>query len=287
MLLISYMGRLIRIGILGACLVLWMHTSVCAVTLTDSFTKDSSTNKQSMKKAVLKALRDHRKHIRVTYKGIEKDMKRLKNDNYMKLWESLQLEDGYHTGIVSGYCISNVEEEGIEYIDFQFNYLTTKKQEQYIDLKTRKIVKNIIKSNGKTRYAKVKGTHDYLIRHMRYDSKYYNPYYAFKKGKGLCMSYSLAFQRILQEMNIPCVYVKGKEHAWNMVKLGKYWYNVDVTWDDSIKNNSIKSNLVKNNPVISYRYFLRGDHNFPGHDLPKSSYIRKLKKSKYDYIHRE
>ena len=83
------------------------------------------------------------------------------------------------------------------------------------------------------------------------------------------MSYALAYQRILQEMNIPCIYVKGKNHAWNMVKLGKYWYNVDVTWDD--------------NTTIQYRYFLKSDKDFPGHKRPKSRLLSSLRKAKKSY----
>ena len=25
----------------------------------------------------------------------------------------------------------------------------------------------------------------------------------------------------------------GGDHGWNIVKLGQYWYNLDVTWDDT------------------------------------------------------
>ena len=70
-------------------------------------------------------------------------------------------------------------------------------------------------------------------------------------------------------MKRPCVYVKGKNHAWNMVKIGGYWYNVDVTWDDSRKDR--------------YYYFLKSDLDFPGHRRPKSRYLSSLKKAKYSY----
>ena len=82
------------------------------------------------------------------------------------------------------------------------------------------------------------------------------------------MSYALAFQRIMQEMKIPCMYVKGKDHAWNMVKLKGKWYFVDVTWDDSFGG---------------YKYFLKGTSDFSGHNIPKTLSIKRLKKARYAY----
>ena len=227
------------------------------------------TDYNQFKKTVIKALKAHKKHISVYYPGMEKRFDNKHNDNYLDLWNSLQIDNGYYTGVVSGYCISYLEGKhkgkNIRYMDFQFNYLTTKKQERYMERKANKIAGRF---KGKTRYEKIKGVHDYLISHMKYDAKYYNPYYAFKKGRGMCMSYSLAYQRILQELNIPCVYVKGKRHAWNLVKIGSYWYNVDVTWDDSTN---------------SYKYFLKGYNNFHPDELKKGSYIKKLKIARYGY----
>ena len=102
---------------------------------------------------------------------------------------------------------------------------------------------------------------------MQYDTRYYSPYDAFYRGRGLCMSYALAFQRLMQELDIPCIYIATNQHAWNMVKLEGYWYNVDVTFDDA---------------EGSYRYFLKSDADFPGHLRPKSGgyeYLTLAKKS--------
>ena len=104
---------------------------------------------------------------------------------------------------------------------------------------------------------------------MAYDERYYSPYDAFVKKRGLCMSYALAYQRIMQEMDIPCIYIKGDNHAWNMVKLGGYWYNVDVTWDDVGKG--------------SYQYFLKSDADCPGHKRPISQWYTSLRKAQYSY----
>lgn len=223
-------------------------------------------NEQKMIEQLQKSIKDHKTSISFYYPGIAKDFKRYQNKKnaYSEFFDKLAQRDGYTTGIISGSCIT-IRGIQVQYVTFQFGYLTTRKQERYIDKKVRSIIKQIGKGS---RVYKARAAHDYLIAHMQYDSNNFNPYYAFSKGRGMCMSYALAYQRILQEMEIPCIYVKGDQHAWNMVKIGRYWYNVDVTWDDN-KNR--------------YRYFLKSDSDFPGHKRPKSKWLKSLCKAKTSY----
>lgn len=223
-------------------------------------------DEEAMVRELLNGMKKHQTYFSFYYPGIAKDFKKYqkKSVKYMDFFDKLAQKDGYMTGIIAGSCIT-VNGAGVKYVIFQFGYLTTRKQEQYIDKKVRNIVKKIGKGS---RVSKAKAAHNYLIQHMRYDSGYYNPYYAFSKGRGMCMSYALAYQRILQEMRIPCIYIKEKNHAWNMVKIGKYWYNVDVTWDDRGNGN---------------RYFLKSDADFPGHKVPRSRWLDSLPRAKHSY----
>lgn len=224
-------------------------------------------NEKAMINNLVKGMKKHRTQFLYYYPGIHKDFKKYRKESksYATFFEKIAKKDGYLAGVVSGYCITICGEE-LQYVSIQLGYLTTKRQEHQIDKKVKKIVKRIGKGS---RVIRAKKAHDYLIDHMRYDTRYYNPYYAFSKGKGICMSYALAYQRILQEMKIPCIYVKGKNHAWNMVKIGKWWYNVDVTWDDRITGR--------------YRYFLKSDRDFSGHKRPKSKWLSSLRKAKQSY----
>ena len=223
-------------------------------------------NEEAMIRMLLKGMRKHQSYFSFYYPGIEKDFIRYRKNSsgYQSFLDKLAKKDGYITGVISGSCIS-VCGPDTKYVSFQFGYLTTKKQEKVINRKVKAIVKKIGKGGAA---IKAKKAHDYLIKHMRYDGKYYNPYYAFKKGRGICMSYALAYQRILQEMKIPCFYIKGENHAWNMVKIGKYWYNVDVTWDDA---------------GGGYRYFLKSDADFLGHKRPNTTWLKSLRKAKSSY----
>lgn len=223
-------------------------------------------NEQAMIKQLIVGMRKHKKRFSFYYPGITKDYKKYQSQfSYGSFMEKITRKDGYIAGIVSGFCMTI---QGIKkkYVTFQFGYLTTKWQEKRMN----KMVKRIAKRIGTGgRAERARKAHDYLIAHIQYDANFYNPYYAFFKGKGMCMSYALAYQRLLQEMKIPCVYIKGRNHAWNMVKIGAYWYNVDVTWDD--RRNG------------QYRYFLKTDSEFPGHKRPKSKYLSSLRKAVHSY----
>lgn len=54
----------------------------------------------------------------------------------------------------------------------------------------------------------------------------------------VCEGYAKTFQYILNIVGHSNVYVigtsKGEGHAWNIVKVGSDWYNMDLTWDDSV-----------------------------------------------------
>lgn len=63
------------------------------------------------------------------------------------------------------------------------------------------------------------------------------------KGYGVCESYALAMNRMLEAAGISNVYVVGKTpgggHAWNHVQMPNgSWYLLDTTWNDSSSSNT-------------------------------------------------
>ena len=78
--------------------------------------------------------------------------------------------------------------------------------------------------------------HNWLTANANYDYTYseYDLDGVLLKGKGVCMSYTLAYQLLLDEFGIENQYVVSDEmnHMWSLVKLEGTWYHVDVTWDD-------------------------------------------------------
>lgn len=77
--------------------------------------------------------------------------------------------------------------------------------------------------------------HDWLTEHTYYDLNY--EYYGADvlfRGKGVCDSYSKAFKLLCNTAGITVERVTSNDqnHAWNVIKFGDTWYQVDVTWDD-------------------------------------------------------
>ena len=97
--------------------------------------------------------------------------------------------------------------------------------------------------------------HDRIAEHITYyegkDTRYgRNIYDAFADGSSVCVGYSLGFQYFMDKLGIPCVNVTSPDHIWNMVKVDGQWYNVDVTWDDSVeitKGTYMHNVLLKSN----------------------------------------
>ena len=136
---------------------------------------------------------------------------------------------------------------------FKFSYYIT--QVQYDELQSF-AVDFASKMDGKSEYEKVKETHDYLVENCSYYVNADGPYNCIFNNESNCNGYALAFYLIMQKCDIECKYVtgygNGGAHAWNAVKIGSFWYNIDVTWDDA-------------NDELSYDYFLKGRGDWTGH----------------------
>jgi|GEM_PF-1227931 len=92
--------------------------------------------------------------------------------------------------------------------------------------------------------------HDKLIKEVAYDSdaaeytgsdnqnllRSHTAYNALVTGMAVCDGYSNAYTLLLNRAGITCDVVIGDAggglHAWNIVRLGSDWYEVDSTWDD-------------------------------------------------------
>ncbi len=116
--------------------------------------------------------------------------------------------------------------------------------------------------------AKVRKLHDYLCKNTVYDMSYegnamMTPHYAANlifEGHGVCDGYAEAFKILCNGAGIECSVIYGESdgigHAWNQVKINGQWYNMDVTWDDTVYADD----------RISYDYFCKSDSVFyPGH----------------------
>ena len=154
--------------------------------------------------------------------------------------------------------------DGVCYLTLTYalTYYTTAAQEAQVTLRLAQVLADLGVSST-TDLNKIRAIYDYLCENVVYDyanlgdSSYllkHTAYAALINGTSVCQGYALLFYRMALELGLECRlitgYSNGEGHAWNIVKLGDLWYNLDSTWDAGQTN---------------YAYYLRGSENFPDH----------------------
>lgn len=181
----------------------------------------------------------------------------------------------YLKGIITKYGVSY---NGYRFV-LEFSYYETKNQTKKLDTKIQSVLKKLGVSKM-TDYGKAKAIHDYIVETVTYDSdlKKFSAYDAMFKKSTVCNGYALLFYKMALEAGLECKYITGigitdnqqTNHAWNIVKLNKKWYLVDVTWDDPI-----------NGTKIYYDYFLKGSKTYSSDHYPADEYTTKKMIKKY------
>lgn len=152
---------------------------------------------------------------------------------------------------------------------FKVSYRTTAAQERQTTSAVNSVLDQIGARNVSD-YEAVLRIHDWIVTHVEYDYEhvaddYYYPqftaYGAVINRKAVCQGMALLFYRMCHEVGVDCRYISGwgsnagggGAHGWNIVKLGQYWYNVDITWEDNVGGSS------------THNWFLKSQANFSGH----------------------
>ena len=141
-------------------------------------------------------------------------------------------------------------------VEFTMQYLTTAEQEEFVDLAVERIMAKLNLDDA-SQYEKVKTIHDYIVKYVEYDDdlEKYSAYDALSSGETVCLGYALLTYKMMAEAGVPVKIISGESygegHAWNIVGIGDYWYNLDTTWDDTANTN---------------KYFLRGENRFSSHE---------------------
>lgn len=174
--------------------------------------------------------------------------------------------------------------------------VTEFKESDAAKAKAKAIVGQIIKSNMSD-YECVKAIHDYLVKHVNYDSKSIadgtinndegHPSHtaegALCNNLAVCDGYAKAFELLCAESGIYAYMMYGdginpdgqkESHAWNVVKVNGEWYQVDCTWDDPVINDSV----VTDGSNLTYTYFLLTDTEMYKDHVLDASYSTNAKK---------
>ena len=136
-------------------------------------------------------------------------------------------------------------------------------------------------------YQRAKNIHDAMLKHVIYGdleaTDSHNVIGAILKKKAVCESISKAYKLLCDVNQIPCIVIFGygasadgvdwdkvesdcrqDNHAWNCVKFGSHWYNVDVTYDLGMSNYPVDQ-------AFRYDYFCRSDAIFRADHRPSGS----------------
>ncbi|MGN7479270.1 transglutaminase domain-containing protein [Solibacillus silvestris] len=146
-------------------------------------------------------------------------------------------------------------------VEFTLSYRMNRTEEKQMLEEIASTLQKITKPEMST-LRKVAAVHDYIVRTYSYELHTDGSPFAVStfmaEKRGVCMAYALLFEKMMDELNIPCHYVIGRAdgegdagHAWNMVEIDDHWYHIDVTWDDI--------GHVYEHHEIRYRYFLLTD----------------------------
>ena len=147
-------------------------------------------------------------------------------------------------------------------LTIKVEYETTLAQERVVDSKIASILKKLKLGNA-TDAEKVKAIHDYIINRASYDNTYQKStaYDLLIHKTSVCEGYALTAYRLFRDAGLDSRIITGKgdgeDHAWNIVKVGEEWYNIDLTWDDPVSSTGEQ--------ILRYDYFLKNESDFTDH----------------------
>ncbi len=180
-------------------------------------------------------------------------------------WATYQIGLGYSSGVL--YCY------------YTFTYYTDAQQEAYMNEQVPAVMESLA-LEGKTDYGKFSAIYEYITHNITYDyanlnddsyTLKYSAYAALANGTAVCQGYANLLYRMLLSCGIDCRLIAGiggsgdnsGPHAWNIVRLGNLYYNVDSTWDAGGVDYYINGEY--DHTEYPYDYMLKCNANFPSH----------------------
>ena len=163
------------------------------------------------------------------------------------------------------------------------------------------VLKNLPSGND---FEREEYINNYIIDNCRYDEEAAenndvqgnenDAYGALVDGKAVCEGYARAFQLLCNKANIDSVLLSGiadsDNHAWNGVKIGGDWYQIDVTWDDvddfiydSHEYFNLTDSLMYEEHTLSPKYSEIDAESFLNLESWCNFYVPKCTAEKYNY----
>ncbi len=182
----------------------------------------------------------------------------------------------YHARSYGAKNINYDPGQGTLYLTYTFTFYTDAQQEKAVAAEVASVLDSL-DLEGKNEYEKFYAIYEYITHNIVYDFDHlgdteyllqFTAYAAIINKTAVCQGYANLLYRMLLEAGLDCRIISGEGngggHAWNIVRLGEYYYNVDSTWDASgISVYDWEGNfLYKEYPMT---YMLRCNANFPDH----------------------
>jgi transglutaminase/protease-like cytokinesis protein 3 len=156
---------------------------------------------------------------------------------------------------MSSYAYSAVSNGSTTTIKYTIKYRVTSSYNKKFLAKAKSVAKKFTGSTS----SKIKKIHDYIVKNTEYVNGGYTAYNALIDHGAVCEGYALEFYILCKYAGLSCRVVTGTaygsngegNHAWNVVKNGSKWYNMDVTWDDTTSSTAY---YMKSNSKFSKHY---------------------------------
>ena len=159
------------------------------------------------------------------------------------LYDAMKCDDS-STGqegdaLLYGYAGCNVSYSTAGYIKYTMAYHSNAEQEAKLTEAVAAAM-TTLQLNGLSEAKKITKIHDYICNHVDYaynstEEQIYTAYGALCTGKAVCQGYAVLFYRLCKEAGLSVRIISGTgnggPHAWNIVRIGSKYYNVDCTWD--------------------------------------------------------
>ena len=190
-----------------------------------------------------------------------------------------------HRGPIAIACSCSTQSGLISVLyTFTPTYYTSSEEEENLTNKLTEIYDSLGLTDEKSDYEKFDAIYDWIVKHVVYDytnlnnESYklkYTAYAAAMNGTSVCQGYASLLYRMLLDNDVDCRIITGdavktengvekhEAHAWNIVKLGSLWYNVDATWDSSA--TKITVNGMSHGSEYAMKYRLREASGFTDH----------------------
>lgn len=222
----------------------------------------------AFKDEVQKRINAYETNITLPYKTTNSNTKEVMNTLF-NAYKEVASKNEYTNNNRSNVSYGLSGSPGNYTFTLKITYRETKEQTEYV-MKQAKAIVSSITQVGMDDHEKVKAIHDYVVKHISYDTSYkaYTAYEALVNRSAVCQGYALLTYQLLKEAGIENHFVTGtgdgQPHAWNLVKIENKWYHLDTTFDDPLPDEQGR---------VTYSYFNLSDEQIArNHEWNRGDY---------------